>query len=443
MPRWVVLLQFAFLVGCTSGTTKVVRLDTGQGGPIVHVPRRDMKTVDVGDDAFRKSVAKHARTVPTPARPLVHARQLFGVPEHSGWYRYERKSRRLLPLEAGNELKVALSPADAELNRLYFLWCGRAWGSPPGDCLRLLVDSPVLEGDGKYALAMAIAQGAVLGELKTAFGEMVSPEAVAAALVGAMTTYLLLWMLPEPISKGVAALMTVGMVSYLGWDMLWKLIDGWRVLVAKVERATTFEEIRAAGEQFAKVMGDKAAKAFVMLAMLAVGNTAAGMAAKMPTLPGAGQAAVVAEAQLIRYSAAALAEVESVAINAEGAVVVLAPNAVAMTARASGGAGSSAKAGFRSFKSMRDFKNAMGPAGEGKNWHQTSGNIERFGPDALHNTENAIAIDSQLHKQISAFYSSKQELTDNRVVREWLRGKSYEEQRDFGLMILRRFGVSP
>ena len=49
-------------------------------------------------------------------------------------------------------------------------------------------------------------------------------------------------------------------------------------------------------------MGEKGTKALVMLATLAVGNTAAGMAAKMPLLPGAGQAAVVAEAQLnIRY----------------------------------------------------------------------------------------------------------------------------------------------
>ena len=89
----------------------------------------------------------------------------------------------------------------------------------------------------------------------------------------------------------------------------------------------------------------------------------------------------------------------------------------------------------------------MGSAGEGKNWHhiveQTPGNVERFGPEALHNTENVTAIDSNVHREISAFYSSKQELTDNMVVREWLRGTNYEEQRAFGLMILRRFGAIP
>jgi hypothetical protein len=344
MPRWAALLLFSLLVGC-SATTQVVRLDIGQGEPLVHVPRGDVEPVEVRDDDFDKTVTKHAVALPAPERPLEFARQVFGVPEHSGWYRYERKSRRLLPLGAENRLKVELSPADAELNRLYLSWCGRAWGPPPRDCLHLLVDSPVLDGDSKYALAMAIARSSVLGEMKNAFGEMVNPEAVAATLTGAMTVYLMLWLLPEPLSKGVAALMTVGLVGYLGWDLVWKLIDGWRVLVAEVDRATTFEELRTAGEKFGRVMGEKGTKALVMLAMLAVGNTAAGMAAKMPTLPGAGQAAVMAEAQLnIRFTAPALAQVESVSINAEGVIVALAPNAVAMTARGNSGGEEGAKA---------------------------------------------------------------------------------------------------
>ncbi len=337
LVRLAVLLLFSFLVGCSS-TKGIVRLNTGQGEPLIHVPRGDVEPLEVDDDEFHEVMAKHARALPAREQPLEFARQLFGVPERSGWYRYERKGRRLLPLGAEGELKLELSAADAELNRQYFLWCDRAWAPPPRDCLRLLVDSPVLGSEGKYALAMAIARGAVLGEMKEAFGQMVNPEAVAATLTGAMTMYLMLWLLPEPVSKGVAGLMTVGLVAYLGWDMVWKLVGGWRELVAAVDRATTFEELHVAGEKFAKVMGDKAAKAFVMLAMLAVGNTAAGMAAKMPTLPGAGQAAVVAEAQLnIRFTAPALAEVESVALSAEGVIVALAPNAVAMTARGNSG----------------------------------------------------------------------------------------------------------
>ncbi len=340
MPRRVVLLMVVYFAGCSSTTHQVIRLDTGQGAPLVYLPHRDVAPVEVSDRDFKKALAQHARTVRPAHRPLEFARQMFGVPERSGWYRYEREGRRLFPLGAENELKLELSPVDVRLNHLYVEWCGRAWGPPPRDCLHLLVDSPFLSGDGKYALAMAIAQGGLLEEMKQALGEMVSPEAVVATITGAATMYLMLWLLPEPVSKGVAALMTVGMVAYLGWDLVWRLIEGWRVMVAEVDRATTFEEIRAAGEKFRKVMGEKGTKALVMLATLAVGNTAAGMASKMPTLPGAGSAAVLAEAQMnIRYSAAALAEVESVALTPGAVVVALAPNAVAMMARGNSSAG--------------------------------------------------------------------------------------------------------
>jgi hypothetical protein len=154
-----------------------------------------------------------------------------------------------------------------------------------------------------------------------------------------------LLVLPEPVSKGVAALLTLGAMAYLGWDTVWRLIDGWLVLMKEVDRTTTFDGIYAAGEKFGDTMGEKATRAFVMLAMVAMGNTASGMAATLPKLPGAGQAAIVAETQLnIRFTAPSLAQVESVAISAEGVTIALAPNAMAMAARGSSGGKAGAKA---------------------------------------------------------------------------------------------------
>nr|WP_224372554.1 hypothetical protein [Hyalangium versicolor] len=348
--------------------------------------------------------------------------------------------------EPGITRNLHLLPEDEELKRCYLLWCEQTWGS--GDCLRLLVDKPFLDGDARYALAMAIAQSKVLGAMKEELGRLVSPQAVVATVVGGLTMYAILLALPEPLSKGIAALMTVGAIAYLGWDTVWRLIDGWLVLMKEVDKATTFDAIAAAGEKFGDTMGEKAARAFVMLGTVALGNTATSMAATLPTLPGAGQAAVVAETQLgIRFTAPALAEVGAVVIAAEGVTIALAPNSVAMTARATGGATGATKADFMAFKSMKDFKNALGSAGEGKNWHhiveQTPSNLERFGPEALHNTENVIAVDADTHAKISAYYSSKQKLTGGMVVREWLRTKSYEEQREFGLKTLRQFGITP
>ncbi|MDY7232120.1 restriction endonuclease fold toxin 5 domain-containing protein [Hyalangium rubrum] len=292
---------------------------------------------------FKQAVAAHAPAVPAVERPLEHARQLLGVPERSGWYRYEGRNPRLIPSAPGNHQDLRLLPADDELKSRYLLWCARTWAK--GDCLRLLVDSPSLDGDAKYALAMAIAQSHVLGAMKEELAQMVSPQAVVATIVSGLTMYAILLALPEPVTKGVAALLTLGAVAYLGWDTVWRLVDGWLVLMKEVDRATTFDELQASGEKFAGVMGQKAARAFVMLATVAMGNTAAGMATTLPKLPGAGQAAGVARAQLnIHMTAPALAQVESVAISAEGVTIALAPNAVAMAAPDSRGSQGDAKA---------------------------------------------------------------------------------------------------
>jgi hypothetical protein len=337
MSRWAVLLLFSFLVGCST-PTKVIRLDTGLGEPSVHIPRRDVKPVELSEEEFKEVVAEHAPSVPVVERPLEYARQLFGVPERSGWFRYEGRSQRLISSEPGNSEDLRLLPEDEELKRCYLLWCERTWGA--GDCLRLLVDKPFLDGDARYALAMAIAQSKVLGAMKEELALLVSPQAVVATVVGGLTMYAVLLALPEPVSKGLAAILTLGAMAYLGWDTVWRLIDGWLVLMKEVDRATTFNELYASGEKFGDAMGEKADRAFVMLATVALGNTATGMVATLPKLPGAGQAAVVAEAQLnIRFTAPELAQVESVALSAKGVTLVLAPNAVAMAARDSSSSG--------------------------------------------------------------------------------------------------------
>ncbi len=164
MPRSVVLLLVVLLSGCSASTRGVVRLDTGQGEPLVHTPRRDVEPVALSEKEFRKAVAQQAPAVPGVERPLEYARQLFGMPERSGWYRYEGRSQRLMASEPGSPRNLRLLPEDEELKRRYLLWCEQGWGG--GDCLRLLVDKPFLDGDAKYALAMAIAHSKVLGAMK-------------------------------------------------------------------------------------------------------------------------------------------------------------------------------------------------------------------------------------------------------------------------------------
>jgi len=101
------------------------------------------------------------------------------------------------------------------------------------------------------------------------------------------------------------------------------------------------------------------------------------------------------------------------------------------------------------FKSFDEFKKIFGAAGEGKAWHhiveQTSSNVKRFGPEAVHNKNNLVALahgKSTIHSKISGYYSSKQPFTGGKTVREWLYTKSYQEQYEFGVKIIKQFGGS-
>ncbi|MCY1022325.1 hypothetical protein [Pyxidicoccus sp. MSG2] len=437
---WLMLALLWALVGC-GGATRVVRLDTGRGEPVFHVPRSGGGTepVVLDDDEVKESVARWARTVRPSQRPQEAARRLFEVDSRSGSYLFDARSRRLTPLGPGEHMDAELPQAEVELTRAYLRWCERT--GRKGDCLALLTEGPIVIGDARFTLALALAKGAVLDELWEAVKDMANPEAMVQAALWTAGTYALLWTVPEPATKGVAAVLTVALIAYVGVDTFWGLIQGFRHLMEEAERAVTFDEVREAGERFGKVMGRNAARAFVMLATAAIGSAGATLGAKLPGLPGAAQAAVRAEAQAGMVYAAA-GQVEMVAVAADGFAIGLAPGALAMSSSGTRGGGGAA-AGYREWQTHGGLYKGRGSAGKGKQWHhiveQTEGNVRQFGPEAIHNTENVVVLDKSLHDQVSAFYSSKKPRFTNSstlTVREWLSAQSYQAQREFGLQAI-------
>ncbi|RYZ16500.1 MAG: hypothetical protein EOO70_04290 [Myxococcaceae bacterium] len=436
-PLRLLPLLIVLLTGCGS-TVRAVRLDTGSGSPIVFTPRSSPKPVEVDADAYAKAVEAVAHFVRPSPHPQEAARRLFEVGPRSGSYLYDPHSRRVTPMDPGEHLESELLPVDVELTRAYLRWCERT--ARPGDCLRLLVEGPTVTGDGRYALTMALAQGVVLEEMMDAFQDMADPEAMLTSVLWTWTTYMILLAVPEPFSKGIAAAMTLTLIAYVGVDTFWNLIVGFKRLVVAADRATTFDELRTEGERYGKVMGRNAARAFAMLAMAAIGNSAAGMARQVPTLPGAAQAMVQAESQMgVRF--AAMEGVEAVAISADAVTLSLAPGAVAMSA--GGNSAMALPTGSRAWGSFSGFKKAMGPAGTGKEWHhiveQTPGNVNRFGAQAVHNTENIVPLDKSLHLRLSGLYSSIRRVitaSGNLTVRQWLSTQPFEAQREFGLLAI-------
>ncbi|MCP3143879.1 AHH domain-containing protein [Pyxidicoccus xibeiensis] len=337
MVPWKAMTVLLLVASACSGNVRQVRLDTGDGVPWVHVPNADEGGLVVLDRAeFQEAMASLAGQVPPVARPQAAASQLFEVAARGGTYLYEPRDRRLIPLEPNEQLAPELSETEVVLTRAYLRWCERT--GQRGDCLRLLGEHPTVTGDGRYALAMAFAQGAIQEEMLEAFKDMADPRALLAAALWTCTTYLILWTVPEPLSKGIAATMTAVLIAYLGVDTFWGLIAGFKQLVDEADRATTFEELQEAGESYGRVMGRNAARAFAMLATAAIGNTMAGFATKVPKLPGSAQAAAQAESQVGLWLPA-VAEVETVALAGEGFTIALAPGATAMAAQGHGGGG--------------------------------------------------------------------------------------------------------
>jgi hypothetical protein len=260
---------------------------------------------------------------------------------------------------------------------------------------------------------------------------------------------LLLAPVPEPITKGAALVFSAAMWAYLGWEFF-NLIKAYAELYEDAPRASTFAELREIGERFGRVIGPNSVRVLVVVATAAIGETAA-LASKTPKLPGFAQASerVAANTGLGLLETTTGAERLIVSVP-EGTIrVVFAPHAVAMAARGVG-AGSPAPTrgkilpnGHRAWGSFGGFKSAMGKAGPGKEWHhiveQTPGNAKRFGGEALHNTENVIALDEKLHDKVSAFYSGIRFVvtkSSNLTVRQWLGTQSYEAQREFGLLAM-------
>jgi hypothetical protein len=97
--------------------------------------------------------------------------------------------------------------------------------------------------------------------------------------------YLALWLVPEPTTKAAAATLTVLLLALLGVDAVWGLVDGWATMAHRAHEATTFAELREAGEEFGKRLGTDAARALILAVATLSGRTLGDVATRVRTLP--------------------------------------------------------------------------------------------------------------------------------------------------------------
>lgn len=102
--------------------------------------------------------------------------------------------------------------------------------------------------------------------------------------------------------------------------------------------------------------------------------------------------------------------------------------------------------GYSSFTKLRED---LGDPERTQNWHhiveqeQMEKSLSGFTSTQVNNTNNIVSIPSgskSPHAKISEYYGSVQDFTGGKTVREWLKGKSFEEQWEFGVKQLREYG---
>jgi len=134
-PRRLVVAVLFLALSTMCSTTPVVRLDTGQGQPLIHIARTgESKPVELGEEELTRAIAKEARRMKPSFNPEKAARELFEVPPRSGWYRYTQREG-VVPLDASPPASQWAEVA-VRVTQEYLRFC-EAVGKP-GDCRKAL-----------------------------------------------------------------------------------------------------------------------------------------------------------------------------------------------------------------------------------------------------------------------------------------------------------------
>jgi hypothetical protein len=333
--------------------------------------------VRLGAKTPRQAAHELLRLMPTqPDAPTVAVTGYWKLEHHRG--------EALTWIPERQEGPVALTPeAEEALKEKYLQWCERQGG---GDCLGLLDDGTYLRADDRRAFALALAFGSVLDETRDALkAELFSVQALVSMVVWTVALYCMMWVVPEPTTKAIAAGMTLLLVGYLGLKTVYGLMDGWARMADTAHHATTFEELRAAGAEFGEVLGEDAARAMILAVATLSGHTLGQVVARVKSLPrfnlaGAqfevqGGAAVMGRLEATEAALAtegalakAVAAVETVATSPRG------PMAVVMLKKGRVGGGETAPGG-RSAETVIRHRggNRQVELGDGLRWHLPRG----------------------------------------------------------------------
>ncbi|HEU5154341.1 MAG TPA: hypothetical protein VFU03_06405, partial [Gemmatimonadales bacterium] len=145
-----------------------------------------------------------------------------------------------------------------------------------------LTDSSVYQIAFDFALGSQ--RDGFAGEVKST----IDPSTIRLVLLTGLVIFMATIALPELVSKIPAAAATMVLTAYLGAQAVCDLVFGWSQMVRELDAATTFDEVRAAGQRYGRLVGAQTARILILLATAAIAQ--GGLIARLMKLPRATQA---------------------------------------------------------------------------------------------------------------------------------------------------------
>lgn len=307
--RWTglgLLLVVPWITQCASG--RLVRLETGEGPPLVYTPPvAEPPPIEIPQQVFLDALTDLLLETPVTIYPQQQGRVML-----ASWGAPQDKAQWMLTEQC--------EPSDS-----------------PDDCLRLPSSAPSPGTLARMRLALSYSLDTLWEGAAIPMTEYADPMAFKVMVYSAMITWLAILMAPEPLTKGLAAILTVCLVAYVGLGPVWSMMRAAWQFVQDCERATTPEQLKGAGQRLGVAAGDNFMRVFLLLATAAIGGRASFLG-KGSMLPGFRRAAMAAETRT-GVSLSSVGEVHTVVLAERELVIGLAPTAVAAVAMGPGGTG--------------------------------------------------------------------------------------------------------
>jgi hypothetical protein len=236
-----------------------------------------------------------------------------------------------------------------EIGREYLAWCAAVHRT---NCHQgLLTDSSVYEIAFDFALGSQ--WDGFVGEVKST----IDPATIRIVLLTGLVIFMATVAIPELVSKIPAAAATVVLTAFLGARAVCDLVFGWIQMVRELDAARTFNEVRAAGERYGRLVGAQTARILILLATAAIAE--GGLIARLMKLPRAAHASAAMAAETGGVGLEAVSAIKEVRVLQGGVAITVegvAQGAVAVAMAATGappsGPPASDKFEVRKYKDM-------------------------------------------------------------------------------------------